>query len=513
VSAEPAGSPRLAPNLALVLALPALIAFSLSLFFCFGERWDSDAPYYTAIALGAARDGHWWTLFQGEHPYFNKPPLGFWYHALSALGFDLLGLGSTDAAHRLPWAFVHALASALLAGLTHELFSAGRRAHLAQPGALCAGLALACTSECLWRVPNFRLDSLHAAACIGSAWALVRVLQSARLGRPSLGPSLAAAGALAAALLTKPFYALVLPVMFVPWLAAMGMLSRRSLARLTAITFLAIALAAVWHVSMHLQHPNRFIDKYLTEQSLKRATGELFQPEPWWWYLAYLTGQTGRGALSPIWSAPILVLAGVAIARLAWTLARTGRHALELRPAESLGALWLLGWLLALSLFPDKRSYYLLIVFPGAAILVGALLAELLKLDHPLRMRWTARVVGLCAVVALFSALFSIKPQRDARPLPPGLGEVLTLVRSTQAVTNAGLTYNRAALVAIKTGIWPSMHIEKEPTPRELALPGSLLIYERRPPIPGASPWPSPDHRDEVLLDAGNFVVTRRTDP
>src|ERR1051325_4086358 len=97
--------------------LPLLVSCALAGPRLFGEHWPhSDAPYYQAIALRSVREGGWWTLMQGDLPYFNKPPLGFWAHSACVELF-----GERDWTFYLPDALWYVLACVLVGSVAARL--------------------------------------------------------------------------------------------------------------------------------------------------------------------------------------------------------------------------------------------------------------------------------------------------------------------------------------------------------------------------------------------------------
>lgn len=469
--------------------VPAATAAAFALPRMFGERWYGDAPFYQGISLRAARDGAWWPLMQGDLPFLNKPPLQFWLHGASSFL-----LGETDWSGKLPEAVIFALmcvATALLAARLH-----GRRV------GLLAGMAMALTSEWHWRVPNFRLDFLHTLLMVLAMRCLVDA--AARPGRRGAAWAIGAGGWLGLALLTKPLFALAVPVIAIVWLALLRRLDRAALGRIALCVPAAIVVAAPWHVSMLRTFGMHFFDVYVRQQSLARAMGEMFDPEPWYWYLRYLVTPTGRWlAIDPIWFWPVLALA---LAGVVVTATRKSRS--MWRAGDVLALLWTFGWLTALSCFSDKRNNYLLVIHPGTAWLAAIALYRFLPATREF-WKWLGRLLPIAAATGIALGVYAASDARTRLPVPADRAALYELIRSFPAgqVYNGGLKYPDAAAVYISTGVWPRSLVEKEFVPRESIPPGAIAVYDRQP---GQNKRPLPDDRDEMLLDTGRFAVVRR---
>jgi 4-amino-4-deoxy-L-arabinose transferase-like glycosyltransferase len=307
----------------------------------------TDSHYYAAIGLQAWRTGELWALHAGDAAYLNKPPVAFWVH-----GFFLWILGPSVWAARLP-SLLAAIGACLAITYAVRVLSTRKLA-------MITGLILASTIEFFRYTRAISLDSwlvLALAACLACAAAAVgraaredshadqRRANGGRSddrvrARPRRGALILLGLPLAIGLLTKPFVALLAPLLIAAWLLMIGRASL--LPRLAAGTLIGIALALPWHLSMESIYPGIFWNTYLFEQSLERAVEST---RPWWYYLRIMT-QTYWPWLALLGAAVVTTIIG-----RAWIRPR-------FRSVVLLAALWALAWLLVLSFFGGKAGRY-----------------------------------------------------------------------------------------------------------------------------------------------------------
>jgi 4-amino-4-deoxy-L-arabinose transferase-like glycosyltransferase len=475
---------------------PAVVAAGIAGPYACGERWRSDAGYYVAIALKAAREGRWWTLAQGDLPYFNKPPGVFWAHAASVLAF-----GERDWAYRLPEVLAYVLTVVGVAGLGSRLY--GRW------GGVAAGLAMALAHDWVWRIGNVRLDFAHTMFLVLAAWCWA---VGFGLGREGGGAAPArrvwtwaalAGVCVGGALMCKPLIALAWPCFGGAWLACCGRLDRRAAGALWVSWGVGAAVALPWHLSMVVEHGRAFVDAYVVTQSYKRAVGAMFDPEPWWWYFAHFAG-VGREGVSA-W--PMGVHYGLALAGLGAVAA--ARFPRATRAGDALGALWAVAWLVALSAFADKRNYYALVLHPGTSLLIAAGVVRGLGWVESRRGGWGERGMRVAATLTLVGgvALVARWPWAVARArrdtVHPEREALAAFVRAHagEPVYDGGLIYQDAAVLYVKSGVWPRWEVEKEPVARARIPAGALAVYGRYHELGEREPGER-EAGDEVVFEA-----------
>lgn len=508
--------------------LPLLLSAAISIPWVCGERWYSDASYYQAIATQMVREGTWWYPMQGDIPYFNKPPLAFWLHAITVL----LG-GSSNLAAHIPEGITFVAMSVLIAWIV-------RRIHGTLAGVI-AGCVLAMTNDWIVRVGNFKLDMLHtfwvfaALAC----WMHACLPRSHDDSDGTAATSdrrcwyILAGLFIGAALLTKPFYGLAAPLFFIGWLALTPLVSRRRVGLVLLGAVIGIAIAAPWYVSMIGHYGQAFIRAHISEQTVARAMGEMHDAQGAMWYLRLIFGvhlESIPGApikwiqfpeaIEPakMWPIYLGALAGVASVAFCWS---DRAH----RRGGMFATLWLVVWLLALSCFGGKRNYYLMIIHPATAWLAAlAVVGVCRTLCGPAdiegsRVRsWIrgAAVAGLIAsIVLLIRAPFVVAAQRD------GLANrerdaFMEFMRGQHAagrdVYDCGLSYRISSLAYIEAGFWPHCPSERTSYTPE-SIPGGALMAYKADMLERSAYGTFIDQRDKLVFrsePAGQFLVYER---
>lgn len=479
--------------------LVALAAYVPGLWY-FGWRWDPG--FYTAVSLHASRDGHWWTLARANLTYFNKPPLWFWVHGAFASM-----LGEADWVLRLP----DLLAALACVGL---LVSIVLRLHGPRV-ALIAGVALALCDEYLRRISQFRLDIPHAALMLLALRLVLAGCMPGPHGRPAGAASLRpwlivmAGVPIGLAMLIKPIFALLALLLAAVWILLVGKPSRRAALWLIPAALVAVTVAAPWHVSMWMIHGDSFLNAYFLRESLRRATGAQFNPEPWYAYFVYLSGiptDLGRrlgGRSVALWYVPWVLCVTGSLAWWACGRIRGRKLAPRISPAGGiLAQVWTLGTLAALCLFSDKKSWYLMPVYPGLAWIAALFLARITPGSVRRGLRHIAWPVALAALAAVL--IFRPSFERDSGDLPDMVA-VETYLRAHPDADywNGSVQYYDNARLYIASGVWPKF-VHDPNTGRRWTVPvGAYLVFDkkRKPPDPS----------DEIVLDGERFVVVRRT--
>ncbi|MCW5776094.1 MAG: glycosyltransferase family 39 protein, partial [Phycisphaeraceae bacterium] len=443
-----------------------------------GDWQRTDGAWYGAIAVQAWRTGELWTLHGPPgQPYFNKPPLAFWLH-----GFALHVAWPGALAARLP--SVLAACVGLLAGVWTVRMLAGRRA------ALLSGVTLALTVEYFRRTREISLDLWQAAFVMLALALLVRAILPRRsTPTASIFFSCTSGAALGTALLTKPIVALATIPLLAAWLAwdaGMPADTKRRIDTRHAMVMLALAVgislvvALPWHLSMFAIHGSEFVSQYLGAEVVDRAAGRLTSSplwaKPWWFYLHQISV-----AYWP-W------LACVAIAMAAWTRRGrlTGRGSVE-----RWAVVWAVGWLLLLSIFPDRRDRYAVIVWPALSVLAGLGLAHApwAWLRYGVRgfvARW--QVIAACVIAG--AILFSLLPVRVQRPIEPQWPALFAFLDTLpgEPVWQGAFNPARGARLYLERGAWPTPTRDRWGNTVADPPEGALLIYHRRDGLaPGAN--------------------------
>jgi len=479
------------PRLRLVRWLPhaigPLILTACGLPHINGGACRVDTGTYAAIGHWACASGDPVALRYGDLPYFNKPPLALWIH-----GVLLYLLGPSLWVARLP-----SLAAAILATV-----SATRTARLlAGPGvATATGFVLATTLEFFRYTRAISLD-LWMAAFLTAA--LVPAASALRHDRPR---RLLVVGVwIGLALLVKPIAGLLTVVGLAAWLAWMG--RARWLGWLAGAEAIAVAIAAPWHLAMIARFGDDFVQTYFLKQSIGRATGETFEPQPPTFFLVLLAKSYWPWLV-------VLAMALLAVLRRGRIDANPGRVRAE-RLAWVVGGLWLI----ALSAFASKHTRYLVPVYPLMAI-VGAVWLRAaspgwVRIAHRGAERWLPPISLGAGVLALVLGLRVHGEPSDWRA---GMRDFLGRwdgdpIWTTPDLGMRGVSCH-AYLVTldwprrahIDEGLAESIDLAHNPPPGLSPSVGDAMLFRTDGHLP-------PRPTDEVLWSADHLVIVRLATP
>lgn len=454
-------------------ALPVVLLLCLTLPHLDQGDFRSDTGWYSAIGLQAWRTGQFWTLM-GEpgQPYFNKPPLALWIH-----GLVLHVMGPSLIAARLPTIAAACGCVALTASIGARL--GGRRA------GMWSGVALAGSIEFFRRAREISLDMWQLAFMLAAAWLVVRAAGSRRRAAWA-----ALAGVpIGLALLTKPLVGLAALVLLGAWVACRE--RWRALGWLVAAAPIAVLIAGPWHIGMAAIHGEAFIAQYFGAQVADRAAGAVMEAQasstPWWFYLE----QIASGG----W--PWILFAGLGAA--AWAKGRTGRGRMV-----AFAAIWGAGWLVVLSVFPDRRDRYSLPYHPAIAMMAGLWLGRD-SLAPLARARRTLERWGAVAAIPT-AILLAILPVRVQRPPDSQWVEFLAWhdQSGSPVLYQGAFTGPKGARLYLHSGRWPVTTRDVRGHRLDGVEPpvGALLVYHRRD---GLAPGPG----EVVVASFGDITITR----
>ncbi|MDX9910963.1 MAG: glycosyltransferase family 39 protein [Phycisphaerales bacterium] len=448
-----------------------------------GDWMRGDTGWYVAIAKQAWDSGSFWTL-AGEPgvAYFNKPPLAFWLHGLFV---ELLGANAYGA--RLPTVLVGACCVLMTAWLA--------RAWATRSAGLWAGLGLALTYEFFRRVREMSLDMwqllwLLAALC----FATLAVRGAPGHSGQRRGAWMLACGAMVGlALLTKPLMGLlVLPVLgaWLSWDRDWKMLRW-----LVAGSIVALGVGASWHLSMWSMHNEAFTSQYFGRQIADRAAGDSGVLDEQRTSPAFYLGLL----FTTTW--PWMLFAILAIV----TLARRVPLARDPRGAR-LALAWLVAWLIVLSVFPDRRPRYGVVLYPAVAWLGALWLTRWpwawLRPVSRGAAKWAAPAVA-CVGVAL--AALPINVQRGPNPQWDAFDAWYSAAGEPE-LWQGDFDGARGARLYLTHGRWPTTTHDR--AGRAIAEPpeGTLVIDHARD---AGSAWTDAPRIGEIVFEAGDLRVTR----
>lgn len=399
-SKVPMPTSRQSIRLAIVLFCLALVLFGLRL--GLGSLYDWDEAWYGQVVKEMLRSGDWVTLHWRGGPFFDKPPLAIWAIALSFKVF-----GASEWAARLPSALC-------AAACVPVLFWIGRMLFVRQRAAILSALVLLTTVPF---VKAGRMAMLDAPLALAFSLGIACFVASRRDARWGAGFGLS----LAAVWMIKGPLAILLALIC----AAFAAWERRAYALRSPWLLLGlglgIACAAPWYAAQWNRYGMDFVHQHLGVHVLGRASAAMdgHQGGPWF-YVVQLAAQAHP------W-----FLALVPASLFAW------RHRTE--PAIRLGLCWGGGVLAAFSLAATKLPWYVVPMYPGLALLVGA------YLDHLMARKAPARGLGRAwqALGAMF--LVAGVPYLVLSPTPGDRGYVAGAI-----VLGAGLLWGGHLLVGAR---------------------------------------------------------------
>lgn len=406
----------------------ALIGLSLFLLFLGlvpRELWGVDEPLVGTIVREMVADGHWLVPYLNGAVYTEKPPFYFWLSALPALLTGTLiplwlRLPSTLSSIGCLW---------LTYWMGARLFTA--RAGLFAAGVLATSLLFALTSQIT------RMDMPLTLIILAVLYCYVRFMEEEQAGSATTAArwALAMYPLVGLSFLTKGPIGPVVPG-FIIGSVLLWQWNWRGVMRLRPITgtLLAGAVVLPWLIPAVLQAGIGYANVIILQQSVGRAISSFSHGRPFYYYFYTF----------PITFLPWLFFLPVAFR---WLWRR--RETLEWRLPYLLS--WTVGLFLFLSVMSGKLVIYLLPLFPGLALVVGAwwdsMLAPSESADAARHAgtretddRWMARLT--VAAVALYPvAAIAVSSAGAGRLLPPEIPPWMALATAGASALAAAAVF------------------------------------------------------------------------
>jgi 4-amino-4-deoxy-L-arabinose transferase-like glycosyltransferase len=342
--------------------------------------------------------------------------------------------------------------------------------------AMLSGIVLATTYEFFRRTREISLDLWQLCFIMVVVWLITKAIRENRHG-----PILFSGIPLGLALLCKPLVALLILPIFVVWLV----LSKRSglIGWLGLALTIGLLIAAPWHVYMYETFGHRFTDLYFGREIMERAQRS-DQPSSIFFYLK-------ENALT-YWPWLIgLVYAG-------YLAAAKPEFRKESTPL-TFGFVWVLTWLVALSLFADRKPNYGLPLYPMLSWIVASGLARIPVFDAgswvERHFRWiAASLVAALVLAALLPIQIQAPPEKHSVAL-------IDWIRAN-SVDSANLAYDGVesqdiSYVYVKTGKWMKSLASAQISPNE----SSFLVVKK------VFPNQQPPEDQKVIFHSGPFYV------
>ncbi|HEY2917968.1 MAG TPA: glycosyltransferase family 39 protein, partial [Candidatus Binatia bacterium] len=334
----------------------SISVLSLSFFAVFyllgeGSLHDWDEAIYAQVAKEIAVSDNWLTLTWAGHPFWHKPPLYFW---LTAVVYKMVGINEFAA---------RSCSAAFGFGVVALTFWLGLRLFSWAAGVTAALLLLSIdqSTYCHWH--NFlcqaRVGMLETMLTFWLILSLILVWEANE--RPRLIAFIGITAGLA--VMTKAwigFFALAIPLFYA---MITGQFHARRKCWSLAI-LLAGAIILPWHLWQIWINGSSFLHDYFVVNLFGRVAGVLEENQHGPLFYLGILGDGfsifGSGYLWPtacLWAA--------------WT-ARTGYR------QKVLLLTWITIPLLLFSLAQTKLPWYVILIYPGIALLISGALSELL---------------------------------------------------------------------------------------------------------------------------------------
>ncbi len=404
-----------------LLYLPALGARDL---------WNPDEARYAQVAREMRERGEWLVPHLNGAVYGEKPPLFFWL-----IGAAAVPLGGVDeTAARLPSALAAIGTLLLTFAMARRLF--GRRA------AWLAAAAFGTCASTLWQARFGQIDMVLTFLVTLALWCWLTGWLSSRLWLYWLFFAVTGVATVAkgpAGMLPPLLAVITFLVVTRRWRDLRELRVGRGL-----LVWALVVLA--WLVPAGLAGGESYWKGLVLKQNVTRYADPWHHHQPWYYYLTVLPGLYFPwalmlpGALVAGWRG-LVRPHGVIAERAPPAGAREETGAPPADRIAADGFLFALAWavvtLVFFSLSPAKRGVYVLTMFPGLALLVGAGIDRAARL--PLHRAWLALPAALVAALGLggAAALAVAGPDRPEAAVI-GLGFVWTLAAAAAAMGLGG---------------------------------------------------------------------------
>lgn len=462
-----------------------------------GDWQRGDTGFYAAVGTQAWESGSVWTLHAGspvepDTEYFNKPPLTFWI-----TGFAIHFMGVNAVVVRLT-TVVAACAVVVLTGLIARTLSTRSIA----AGAM---IATSLNLEFFRRAHELSLDMWQLV------WLMCAVYSATVAAKRSSARWLVCMGVpIGCALMTKPMLGMLAFAMISAWvltLRTQGPFPSRSRERgLLGALGMALLVALPWHLSMVVVHGDAFTNQYFGAEMASRAMGDMTDgagsTTSRLFYLKHLV----EGAQP--WTTFAVVGLGVYLVRCARRRS-VGRHRTGL---VLFWAIWFVGWFTLLTVFPDRRDRYALVLHPAIGTLAGVFLASIRVPSVAKMLRTTRAWLAPIAIVA--GVVLAVIPMRVHKPVHkqwPALFDFLRVHRAVElaevhdwyfeSICVGAWASQRGSRLFHEFGAWPRQTRDRVGEIVHVPEVGDLLLYHIR------DGW-QPGEHETVVFAEGDIIVT-----
>jgi len=392
-----------------------------------------DEGRYAEIPREMVATGDWLTPRLNGVKYFEKPPLVYWFTALS---IKLFGLSE--------WSIRLAPALFALLGCL-SLYLTGATLFSRRAGILSA--IILATSVLYYAISRTLILDMPVTALITVSLCsfLIALRQPVGWKRRALLYVFYAGCGLT--MLTKGLIGIVIPGMIIfVWMLAMNQWSILRSLYLPSGSILFLLIAAPWHILVQRANPEFFNFYFIREHFQRYLTKVHGRFKPFWYFIPVLAG-----GLFP-WSA--FLVQGV---RRALPLSWKDRH---LHRETVFLLLWAGLIFLFFSASSSKLAPYILPVLPPLALIIGKYLADAWEQGAIPGFRWAYAVLFslALALAAALALLPRFRPEIDVAVFRPYSAALIVILLAGAAITwfqfkRHGVRRSLAALIAA-TGLF-----------------------------------------------------------
>jgi 4-amino-4-deoxy-L-arabinose transferase-like glycosyltransferase len=404
--------------------IPVLILLAVTLPHLDQGEFRRDTVRYAAIGHYMWNGGSLLTPYaNAEKIYFNKPPLGLWLHGLF---LKLFGLNLVAA--RIP-SILAAVGVLVLSMMSVRNLGTRREA-------VISGIVLASTYEFFRRTREISLDMWQLLFLMIAVWLITKTLRTG-----VRWPLVACGIPIGLALMCKQLVGLIALPIFAIWLAIAGQARLITWLLIGALP-MSILVAAPWHLYMYSVFGDRFTSRYFGREVIEYATRQN-QPGSIFYYL--------DENLRTYW--PWLI--GLAYA-IYLPIRKLRRLRGWRRDFVAIAAVWVGIWLVAISIFVDKKPNYALPLYPMLSWIVAWALCRFpssdLKNWYERGLPWLAP-----ATVAVF-LIAAVAPIQFQEPPEKHWLKLVNWMKATKIdiaqLKYANIEQSDVCYVYVKTGKW-----------------------------------------------------------
>jgi 4-amino-4-deoxy-L-arabinose transferase-like glycosyltransferase len=357
-----------------------LIGYTIGLWnYC--VPFTGDEKVYTSIAMEMWSHKSWfYPLLFGEPSYY-KPPFQYWATLISWNVFGFNNFGTY---------FPSVLALTATAALLNSLQRLFRSAHhdTSPRDTACAGIWFAGCFGTLTYGTTLQMEIWLVFFYTAIGWASVHFLQSTRWRWLYLALGLAGISAL----VKSPLYSVLSVLGLWIYLGANNKFGLLKTFHFYGAHLFGIALGLSWYVLILISDRDRFLNHYISTETLGKIHGNSSSPLTMWLQFSTFSAPF---TLLLLYTGLLSLLAMLHGFKASPISSRIAKH-----PAGAFLSSTVILPALFFTLFPYRTETYLYIIIPACGLWMDRIMPQAILLKH----RWTEQVIKLNGVLTLVLA-------------------------------------------------------------------------------------------------------------